>query len=72
MEPAQDKELELFGRQPKPVKVTLEGDPRDVDYYARHLMTLVETESYDVCVGVCNKESRLAESFTIYPRAVND
>lgn len=59
-------ENEPFGRQPLPVKVIFEGDPRDVDVYIRRFRAIVESGSYDHVTrtgpGSC----------IIYPRAVND
>jgi hypothetical protein len=54
-----------FGRQPKPVKVTLEGDQIDIEYYLYKLTNAIERNSYDSAV-------RHNNTFTIYPRAVND
>lgn len=59
---------EPFGRQPLPVKVIFEGDPKDkehIDSYIRTCINAIERHSYDVCTKVNN-------TFTIYPRAVND
>lgn len=57
---------EPFGRQPQPVKVTFEGDPRDVDHYLRKLQGYIERTSYDLATRTG------PSSFTISPRAVND
>jgi hypothetical protein len=54
-----------FGRQPKPVKVILEGDPIDVTSWMRALMRRAES-SGDMAQQINDN------SFTIYPRAVND
>jgi hypothetical protein len=52
-------------RQPEPVKITAEGDKRDVEYYLRRIKAIIERGSYDNVVIVDN-------TLTIYPRAVND
>ncbi len=58
---------EPFGRQPQPVKVVMTGDARDVEYYRRLIMRVIENGSYDNCVY--NPSEDL---FTIYPGAVNE
>ncbi len=56
---------EPFGRQPKPVTVTLSGEPIDVETWLRNLMRRAESAGDQV--------QRLSgSSFIIYPRAVND
>lgn len=62
--PNDPTEREPFGRQPKPVRVILEGDPIDVRYWMLELTTRAEFKGADV--------SQTAKSFTIYPRAVNE
>lgn len=56
---------EPFGRQPKPVKVTLEGETEDIDYWFRELKRRAEFKGDLV-------EQKHRNIFTIYPRAVND
>lgn len=56
---------EPFGRQPKPVTVTIEGEPEDVCYWYRQLMRRAEFKG-DLAIAYN------ANSFTIHPRAVND
>ncbi len=56
---------EPFGRQPKPVKVTLEGEPTDTRYWAYQLAQRAEFKGDSV-------EHLTDKGFTIYPRAVND
>lgn len=56
---------EPFGRQPKPVKVTLDGESIDVEFWARHIKRACEFKGDLV-------EFKHANIFTIYPRAVND
>lgn len=62
---------EPFSRQPKPVKVTFEGEEQDVRYYASRILAIIENNSYDNCVMTIDKASNTV-SLTIYPRAVND
>jgi hypothetical protein len=57
---------EPFGRQPQPVRVVLVGEPIDVEYYRTRLIYIIENGSYDICAKTDNN------TFTIYPRAVND
>lgn len=56
---------EPFGRQPQPVKVTLDGESVDVEYWARILAQRAEFKGDMV-------QFKHANIFTIYPRAVND
>jgi len=56
---------EPFGRQPKLVKVILEGEEADVTYWKGQLMQRAEFKG-DIA------SSFATNSFTIYPRAVND
>jgi hypothetical protein len=56
---------ELFSRQPGIVVVTLLGDQRDIDYWLRELMNRAEFKG-----DVASRTS--INSFSIYPRAVND
>lgn len=56
---------EPFGRQPKPVKITFEGEQIDIDYYMNVIRSFIENRSYDNAV-------RAGNVVTIYPRAVND
>lgn len=63
-------ENEPFGRQPMPVKITIEGaDPRDVDYWYRQL-----TRSAEFKGDMTQTEpgEPMKHTFTIHPRAVND
>lgn len=57
---------EPFGRQPKPVTVTIEGDdPRDVAFWSDVFFRRAEYKG--------DMAQRLHPSaFIIYPRAVND
>lgn len=56
---------EPFGRQPQPVKITFEGDQRDIDRYFREIYRKLSLGTYD------NVE-RNGNVIMIYPRAVND
>lgn len=56
---------EPFGRQPLPVKVTIEGDEIDVLYWMRDFMRRAGFKGDMV-------QQNLHNSFMIYPRAVND
>lgn len=56
---------EPFGRQPRPVKVTIDGDQIDVDFWLRALMNRGES-SGDMTQKINQR------CFMIYPRAVND
>lgn len=53
-----------FPRQPKPVLVTLEGEPEDVRYWLQELRRRAEFKGDVTIVNPIG--------FTIYPRAVND
>lgn len=55
---------EPFGRQPQPVRVTLEGEQVDIDFYISRLARSAEFKGDMV--------QRNGNTFTIYPRAVND
>ena len=54
-----------FGRQPKAVVVSLQGDPEDVAYWKRELMRRAEFKGDSTM-------SNNNYAFIIYPRAVND
>jgi hypothetical protein len=56
-----------FGRQPQPIRVVMIDDARDVAHYRQMFMGYIERNSYDTCVY-----NTADDSFTIYPRAVND
>ena len=56
---------EPFGRQPKPVTVSLEGEMEDITSWMRALMRRAEAHG-DMAQQINNN------SFKIYPRAVND
>lgn len=56
-----------FGRQPEPVTVIIQGDPRDVEYWRQHLMRAAEFKG-----DLVQDASADCRSFAIYPRAVND
>lgn len=56
---------EPFGRQPKPVTVTLDGDVIDIQYWMRQLMGRAEFKG-DTAQKIT------PSTFRIYPRAVND
>jgi hypothetical protein len=56
---------EPFGRQPKRVKITFEGEQIDIDNYARMFQRKILLGTYDQC-------DRCGNTLTIYPRAVND
>lgn len=58
-------DLEPFGRQPKPVTVTIDGESIDVDYWIRHLTRAAEFKG-DIT------QMKHGNIFIIYPRAVND
>lgn len=60
---------EPFGRQPKPVKVTLEGDPIDIAFWMRHLIRVAQYKGDQIHLPFMPRDK---DSFTIYPRAVND
>lgn len=61
---------EPFGRQPKPVKVTLHGDREDVLYWFYQLRNRAEFKG-DVAQSDTTKDFNTV-GFTIYPRAVNE
>jgi hypothetical protein len=61
---------EPFGRQPKPVRVILVGEPADVTTYVTRLRGYIERSSYDV-TSILQDGGGLS-IFTIHPRAVND
>ncbi len=63
MEPAQSKMN--FGRQPQPVKVTIDGESEDVDFWVRHLMRAAQYKGDDI-------DQLHGNIFRICPRAVND
>lgn len=54
-----------FGRQPNPVKVTIDGDTIDVDYWIGRIKRMAENQGDDV-------QMHHGNIFTIYPRAVNE
>lgn len=54
-----------FGRQPQSVKVTLEGELIDVTYWLRKFKRLAESSGDFV-------QLHNANTFKIYPHAVND
>lgn len=56
---------EPFGRQPKPVRITMEGEAVDVAYWKQRLMRAAEFK------GDMTQNQGL-DIFVIYPRAVND
>lgn len=59
---------EPFGRQPGKVTVRLDGDPRDVQEWARHLARAAEYKGDYVQRNLVGDGSM----FAIHPRAVND
>lgn len=59
-----------FGRQPQPVEVTITGEPEDVAYWTRELASRSEFKGDEVQRK--KSGSPRINSFTIYPRAVND
>lgn len=61
---------EPFGRQPKPVIVTLKGEPEDVRYWLREFMRRGEFKGDRVTAGAFIDSFEAV--FTIHPRAVND
>jgi hypothetical protein len=65
MEPHQTKIDKPFGHQRKPVKITVDGEYVDVDYYMKQLMQWAKQSGDDVDLIHGN-------IFKIYPRAVND
>lgn len=52
-------------RQPKPVRVSFDGNPIDKQYWLRTFVKGAEALGHNV-------EQVSADGFTIYPRAVND
>lgn len=62
----EETEEEHFGRQPLPVTVIIRGsDPRDVDYWRQEFMRRSQFKGDMV-------QQNTNDTFTIYPRAVND
>lgn len=59
-----------FGRQPKPIKVTLHGDREDIIYWLRELKHKAEFKG-DVTQDDTTRDLNTV-GFTIYPRAVNE
>lgn len=57
-----------FGRQPEKVTIRLDGDHRDVEYWARHLARAAEFKGDYVQRNIVGDSS----IFVIHPRAVND
>lgn len=65
MEPLEKQVDEPFGRQPKPVTVTIVGAYEDAVYYMQLLRRYAESHG--------DNAERLSDfAFRIYPRAVND
>lgn len=63
---------EPFGRQPRPVTVTLSGEKEDVEYWRRELKRRAEFKG-DMTQDFAPALAPGAPvGFTIYPRAVND
>jgi hypothetical protein len=60
---------EPFGRQPKPVTVTVAGEHPDTTYWANILKARAEFKGDDTNWITSSGDSL---SFRIYPRAVND
>lgn len=56
---------EPFGRQPKTVEIVINGEKPDVEFWQREFIRRAEFKG-DQVIG------RTANSFVIYPRAVND
>ncbi len=56
---------EPFGRQPLPVKITMDGETIDIDYWFNEMKRMIESRGY-------NTVQRHRNIFTIYPGAVND
>lgn len=74
MESAQGKELNPFGRQPRPVTVTITGEHQsDVDYWFRSLSSRAEFAG-DMAQELTShpNDPRIERCFRIHPRAVND
>lgn len=59
---------EPFGRQPQKVTVRLDGEPQDVQYWARELARRAEFKGDYVQRNIVGDGS----IFVIHPRAVND
>lgn len=57
-----------FRRQPQKVTVRLDGEPQDIDYWAKHLAKAAEFKGDDVQRNIVGDGS----IFVIHPRAVND
>jgi hypothetical protein len=57
---------EPFGRQPKPVHLTFDGDPRDIAEIMSRIKNIIERGSYDIVTR--NGPNALI----IHPHAVND
>lgn len=57
-----------FGRQPKRVTVRLDGEPEDVQFWARHLARAAEYKGDYIQRNLVGDGSM----FAINPRAVND
>jgi hypothetical protein len=62
---------EPFGRQPKPVTVTINGDPADVSFWLALLAGKAEFRGDQVTREIGAKTFGVGR-FTIYPRAVNE
>jgi len=60
---------EPFGRQPRPVTVTLDGEREDVAYWMRELIRRAEFKGDYVAIF---HEGETCSAFRIHPRAVND
>jgi hypothetical protein len=58
-------EDEPFGRQPRPVRVTLTGSGEDIDYWFQVFKRRVESMGDNIV-------QKHRNVFTIYPHAVND
>ena len=54
-----------FGRQPKPVKFTLEGETLDIEAWVSLIKARASAVGDDF-------QQQHANIFTVYPRAVND
>lgn len=67
---------EPFGRQPRPVTVSIHGEQADVDYWYRELARRSQFKGDNV-EGFTSRytifhENPHTSGFTIFPRAVND
>lgn len=67
---------EPFGRQPKPVTVTIQGEQSDVDYWWRELSRRAgfkgdNVENFTTDYTIAHKNP-ITRGFSIFPRAVND